>query len=225
MKAFSSETALAAHVVGWLLADGWVVYQEVHDGNATCDVVATRGPILWAIETKLQFGTAVLGQAHRWTGRANLVSVATPRSRPSWVLLDVCKRYGIGWLEVAAPKWPGDPSVVSAIDPLLARLPKHEPHGLRRFLHPAQLDGPPAGSYGGGYHTPFKTTCGLVAQKVREKPGISLKECLTGLAHHYTTTASARAGIGYWAERGKVPGVVIKREGRHIRLYPEPKGA
>jgi hypothetical protein len=215
---FGSETELARVLVGWLKLEGWDVYQEVHMKGATCDVVATRGPLIWAIETKLQFGCSVLEQAAGWLTRANLVSVATPPSRPSHVLTEYARDRGIGWLQITSrvQDWPG-------LEPALHRVCDRA-QGLREWLRPQQQSGVPAGSQG-GYFTPFKDTCEKVAAKVRERPGLTLKELLTDLGRmHYASAPTARSSIAYWARKGQIAGVELRQEGRRLRLYPLADG-
>jgi hypothetical protein len=221
MSLFSSETGLARVLVAWLRSEGWTVYQEVHDGSSTCDVVATRGPLTWAIETKLQFGTSVIGQAAGWLWRANLVSVATPVSRPHWVLESYCKDNGIGWLHVRAME--ANP-VREQLDARLMRV-RENSRSLRAFLHPAQLTGIEAGGNGGGFHTPFKDTCRKVAQMVADHPGLTIKQLIDKFGRgHYSSPTSARNGIYHWASKGKIPGVALRCDGKAATLHPLAEG-
>ena len=52
-------------------------------GGSVVDIVATQGPVLWAIETKISLSLVVLGQAHRWRGFAHLVSCGVAPGRRS----------------------------------------------------------------------------------------------------------------------------------------------
>lgn len=104
-----SETEVARPVVEWLRAEGWEVYQEVSMGYAdtTCDIVATSGSLLWAIEAKRSKTLALVDQARAWLGYANLVSVVTPftQRRPTFRLRSastwdwICDYWGIGQFE------------------------------------------------------------------------------------------------------------------------------
>jgi hypothetical protein len=224
MSLFSSESGLARVLVAWLRSEGWTVYQEVHDGSSTCDVVATRGPLTWAIETKLQFGTSVIGQAAGWLWRANLVSVATPVSRPHWVLESYCKDNGIGWLQVTGGDGYGRP-VREQLDAKLMRVREHT-RSLRAHLRAEQITGVEAGGNGGGFWTPFKDTCRTVGRLVAERPGMTIKELISQLGRgHYSSPTSARNSIYHWASKGKIPGVVLRSEGKAAKLYPFVMGA
>lgn len=50
------ESEMAAVLVEDLRERGWEVYQEVTVNGCACDIVATQGKIIWAIETKLSMG-------------------------------------------------------------------------------------------------------------------------------------------------------------------------
>lgn len=215
MKPFSSEKGLAARVVEHLRVEGWTVYQEVHDGSSTCDIVGVRGPLVWAIETKLQFGCAVLEQANGWLSCANLVSVATPPAKTSHVLREYAAWKGIGWLLVTSNRVEED----YRLTPAIRRIRDHE-WSLRKHLRPEQQTAVAAGGNEGGYWTDFKDTCRKVATLVAQQPGISLRELVERTKHHYRTNAIARSSIVHWAERGKIAGVELRREGKALRLYP-----
>lgn len=100
------ETDVAAAVVAWLAEFDWTVYQEVSLGASarTVDLVAVRGPLLWAIECKVSLGLAVLEQAHGLRGLAHYVSVAVQGARRgghSWGFASsAMKEAGIGMFTV-----------------------------------------------------------------------------------------------------------------------------
>lgn len=68
--------------------------------------------------------------------------------------------------------------------------------------------------------SPWRRTCKRAADLVRDRPGVSLKNLVESIDHHYANTSSARANISYWARAGKIDGVECRREGRFLRLYP-----
>ena len=212
MKPFASEAALAAVVVNWLRDQDWTVYQEVYRLGSVCDIVAARGPLLWAIETKLAFGVSVLDQAQFWLLKAHLVSVATPWTshHMGGMLGDWCDGKGIGILQVSRQQ--------EVHERKAAQLRRRIMTDLRAALRPEQLSAV-AGTAGGGHWTPFKETCRSVEQAVAARPGFTLKELMDSVRTHYSSRTVARAGIVRWIEGGKI-GVRIEREGKTIRLYP-----
>ena len=48
----------------------------------------------------------------------------------------------------------------------------------------------------------------------------SLKEVVDGIDHHYGSDTTARSCLSAWIWAGKVRGVVARREGRLLRIYP-----
>ncbi len=202
-----SEQELASVVVGWLGEQGWDVYQEVTvRGGPRCDIVATQGPITWAIECKTSFGLGVLDQAFYWRGRANLVSVAVPYSHSDFGRR-VAREYGIGILHVIAK------SVREHERPRLWRRVEGK---LRQILRDEHKTYAPAGNADASYFSPFKATCRNVSDFVRRNPGAPLKQVIDSIGHHYASTASARQHIRHWIEAGKIEGLALRREGRQV---------
>jgi hypothetical protein len=73
---------------------------------------------------------------------------------------------------------------------------------------------------GGGRWTPFRDTCEQLRAVVASAPGITLKEGIAAIRHHYTSMASARGALAARIESGLVPGVRLERDGKAVRLYP-----
>lgn len=104
MKAKVHEVVLGRHVVAWLEAEGWDVFQEVQPhGGAVADIVATRSGILIVVELKASPTFDLLDQTIRWKAYAHQVYGAVPKARPSngrQMAIHVFGRYGIGLFEV-----------------------------------------------------------------------------------------------------------------------------
>lgn len=102
----TAETQVAAPVVAWLRAGGWDVYQEVRQGAGAraCDIVATQGRLIWAVEVKTRLSNAVLEQAAYWRQYAHFASVAVPmRYDEDWVQKVFIERHGLGVIGVKDP--------------------------------------------------------------------------------------------------------------------------
>lgn len=213
-----SEIELAARVIEHVREQGFDVYQEVSAGGgcAACDIVAKRGPLLWAIECKEKMGEAVLTQAAGWVGQAHLVSVATMPSPRGFspVFHYFLKGNGVGWLEVRSGQ------VNDRIEASIHRRIRTDKGSLSTLLREEHKTYLAAGTAAAGRWTPFRDTCYRVAEAVRLSPGITLKELVAPGAYHYANRASATSGIAHWIGEGKIPGVRLEREGKKFRLYP-----
>ena len=99
------EEELTTALRQWLLREGWEVYHEVVYLENRADLVATRQGRLWVFEAKTSLSFALIEQAERWEGLANLVSVCVPapslRRQPGrGVAIRTLDRSGIGLVEV-----------------------------------------------------------------------------------------------------------------------------
>ena len=215
-----SEQALAAVVVRWLEEQHWTVYQEVTAGGIA-DIVAVQDRRSWVIECKMTFGLDVLAQASDWKGRANWCSVAVPhrtrgRGRGGALGEQVARWLGVGvLLEV------DDVTVREEVPARLWRIDgRRGARNIRDVCNEGHRTHAAAGASGGGRWTPFRQTCENIARLALEKPGITVKELVASIEHHYSTPASARAHLPTWIEKGIVDGVRLERDGRALRLYP-----
>lgn len=221
-----TEVELARPIVAWLLDLGWEVFQEVCGWSASsapsgprADIVARRGRVLWVIEVKRSLDLTVLGQAHIWKRRAHRVSVAVPFRRDStgrdFALLAAAGD-GIGVL-VARHVYDGEIKVVEHLRPELRR------RVLGIELVESQKTWAEAGNAEGKRWSPFKQTCKLVREVVEQTPGLTIREVVDRVDHHYASVASARGSLLTWARAGRLDGVKVlggtKTTG-HLRLYP-----
>lgn len=212
------ETDLAKHVVDWLAADDWDVYQEVQPGRLAhvADIVAVRRGMMWVIECKLTLSLEVIGQAEHWRRLANWSSVAVPRAKrhsSREAATRVCRLLGVGMLTVDRGG-----SVRCDLPPAMNRVPVD---WLRRAVDEGHKTAAQAGTNGGGRYTPFRRTCEHLAWYVAKHPGCSLKDAVDATRHHYASDSTARSCLAKWIELGRVAGVRMEREGRKIRLYEQ----
>lgn len=212
MRGRESEVALAERVTFWLRDLHWEVYQEVSCRGSRCDLVATQGPVTWAIEVKASFGLAVLEQAVFWKPHANRSSIAVPSATAFGQKL--ADTYGIGILQVGYDR---------ITERLPARLQRRCDGRLRRALRDEQKTYAPAGNSWGAYFSPFKATCANLAKHVRENPGTTLKAAINAISHHYASPQSARSHLVKWIEAGKIPGIALRREGRVVLVDVAPE--
>jgi hypothetical protein len=216
----ATEVELARPIVAWLADLGWEVFQEVAiPGGARADIVARRGRVLWAIEVKRTLGLTLLGQALAWTRRAHRVSVAVPRGRDTTArrfALRAAAAEGIGVI-VARQVYGGGVKVVERARPQLRR------RVLGLELHEAQKTWAEAGNASGKRWSPFAQTCKLVREVVDEHPGLTVREVVERVDHHYASVASARGALLEWARAGLLEGVEARggtKATGFYRFYP-----
>lgn len=210
-----SETELAAIVVNWLKAEQWEVFQEVSTsggGSQRCDIYARRGAVHWAIEVKTSFSLKVIEQALKWKGRANRVSVAVPNRSKQGFPGIVCERFGIGILYIG-PAGHG-------YTPIFETRGSFDRNISIPPLHEEQKTYATAGNADSYFYTPFRATCDALRRAVEASPGLSMKEAMTRISHHYSSDATARGSLTQWIDQGKVRGVRIERAGRRVYLFP-----
>jgi hypothetical protein len=204
-----SEEELAEKIIAWLQDMRWEVYQEVqiHSGGSVADIVAVQGPLSWIIETKTSLSVQLLGQADRWRGYANFVSIAVPRSTEVFPqrLLQII---GVGLITVKT-------EVYERLRPAFLRK-LHTP--IRNKLVEAHKTFAKAGNANGHRWTPFQQTAYNVQRYVIENPDCSMKDLVSHINYHYNGSATARACLTRWIEAGIIKGVTAVREGRSLNL-------
>lgn len=195
----ASETEIAAHVVAWLTAQHWDVYQEVRASwrGEIADIVAVRGSLVWIIECKRSCSLRVISQAHRW--KSLLRSIAIPRSagdRPRRdphrrFAFEVCRRFEIGVLEIG-----GGGRVYETLRAPILRAHHKNSRWIRSRLRPEQRTFLPAGSKSGARWTPYRQTMDAVRRIIKEYPGCTLKDIMQRLnEHHYGQERTAKTSI------------------------------
>lgn len=216
-----TEQEMARILVAWLRDAKWKVYQEVNTGYAspTCDIVAVQNNIVWAIECKRSLGFRVLDQAWWWLSYAHYSSAAVPAGRRSgkgYFLNNAMRHIGLGLLQIDKSG-----SVMEDFEPRLNRKPLKS--GLIDWLNDAQLSYCEAGA-AHGYWTPFKETCEDILRVVKQHPeGISVKELMGKINHHYYSSATARSCIPRHIDNGIVPGVRSEKINNRWIIYPDMK--
>jgi hypothetical protein len=220
---FASEEDFAATLVAWLKAAHWEIYQEVepHRSGSIADIVAVQGPVVWIVETKLSFNPEVLWQATQWNQWAHYVSVAVPtcgrRNERRLLLERYARQNGIGVLESSTYDRQ-EYDFREEVKPEFVRRPG-EVDKLKICLTEERKTYAKAGNADGRRYTPWKATCDAVRRAVEESPGITMKECIDGIKHHYSSNSCARNSMAKWIDAGKVEGVRSKRDGKFLRLY------
>lgn len=210
------EIDIAKPVIDYVKEFGWEVYQEVFDGRKRADIVAVRKNLVWVIEAKKSFSMSLLSQALYWSSYANYVSVAIPqpyRWTSGWDAgVEFCRIKGIGIF------FTRDDKCKLHIGNTLNR--KASTNIIKKYLFEEQKDYAEAGS-SGKYWTPFKATCREVKLTVLDKPGITMKELIESINHHYCGDSTAKSCLRDLILKGVVEGVRAEYQGRKIFIYPE----
>lgn len=220
---FETEAAMAAVLIDWLRPQGWEIYQEV-PWCGCADIVATRGPLLWVIECKLQLSLDLIEQGCAHTRHAHWVSLAVPaygRRNGSRLMHDILGHFGLGLLEVRpAPTndWSRSDWISERRHPDLRR--RIAP-GLRASLCEEHKSYAAAGSAAAPRWTAFKSTCRDIRAYVQNHPGCALREMLEAVPTHYRSSGSTvRARLAQLIEEGIVEGVRLEHSGKDLRLFP-----
>lgn len=223
MAQFRSEAELAVEVVKWLADQGWDVYEEVQvsQGGDRADIVAVRNGLVWVVECKNRFDLSVIAQAAAWTFYAHAVSIAVPvghRSAARWLGEQVCRERGIGVIyaskiidgDLMPGRWGYAPPRLQRranVKRLVATLSE----GHKRYR---------AGTKG-EYHTPWRQTCEHVQRAVKRRPGLTLKELVDAVDHHYASDAGCKRGVVEGIRRGWIKGLRLDTTKKPYRIYPE----
>jgi hypothetical protein len=216
LKEKLTEADLAREVVAWLIDQQWEVYQEVQPERYShvADIVAVQRGLVWVVECKLTMCLDVLAQAFNWREFAHYTSICVPRcaDRNYNLVWRILKAHGIGWIKS------GGGTTAETHPAMLNR--RARAGELLRVLRPEHKTFAEAGTASGRRWTPFRATCEELRRLVDRQPGISLTDAVKRIANHYATPASARSNLKHWIGAGKVEGVVMAREGKHLLLYP-----
>lgn len=217
-----TEVQLAKKVIKYLEDLNWKdIYQEVqiYSGGSCADIIAINKPVVWIIECKIAAGIKVLEQAVRWKAYANMTSVAvlhTPRA--SRFFENTCNKFGIGVLRFGINN---TDQITETLHPQFFR--KTLSKRLRSKLTENHKIYGQAGQSGGDQWTPFKATCLNVLRVVNRNPGITIKDLVQKINHHYSSSSSAKTCLVKWIDSGIVPGVEIHRDKRKICIYPSKR--
>lgn len=213
------EEKLAGHVVKWLQIQGWDVYQEVQLNAYApiADIVAVKNksfddrkiPLVWIIEAKQTLGFRVLNQGLYWLMYANFVSTATPpklRQKNINVVNKIYQYFGIGKLDVG---YGGN--IYEDIQPRFFRRVTDGTLDILNHLSEYHKTFAPAGNAENLRFTAFQWTKLQLIEFVKANKGITLKEAVESITHHYSSNISARCALSKWIRDGSIPGLKVKK--------------
>jgi len=217
MPWYKNEVDVARAAIAAIKADGWEIYQEVPYHGRTCDIVAVRDGNIWAIEAKRALNLKVVDQAMNHRLYAHYIGVCVPRpARDPTFALDVMAHYGIGVVMVDGPE-----TVATVIQPEFADNPMN---ALRDALREGHKTFAEAGTNSGRSLTPFRQTALQVRALVFRSPGLTVRQVVRGVDHHYRSNTAAARGIVTHCKTGIIGGVRLRVINGTIRLYPFVRG-
>lgn len=222
MKKKLAESDLAAPIDTYFSERGFETYHEVLYMGFRADMVATlkleRTTLIVVCEFKTGLGLDLIEQAARWVrhGYAHRSFACVPYRRirsTARITEQLCRYVGIGVIGVE-----GRGETNERIPSVLHR--KAAP-GLLGALTEAHKTGLRGGSAGGGYETPFRSTCRNLAAYVAKNPGVGIKELVARIDHHYHRDSTATQCLRKWAQLGRIAGVRVEMEKGRCAFYPE----
>jgi hypothetical protein len=204
----------------------WDVYQEysLGYGRKRADIIAAfPGPprLLWVVECKTKMSLHLLAQAREWLHHVHYVSIAcAPAARTyadAGFVDDWLKDHGIGMIVAH------DNYCSARTEPQLHRAAHENSKDI--VLCEGHKNETEAGSKSGGFWTPFRETCNQLKGVVGHSPGLTIKEAMAAIEHHYSSDIVARSSMRVWLNKGIVKGVEMKYEAGKYHLYPEDGAA
>jgi hypothetical protein len=209
-----AETDLARQAMKVLSDLGFDLYQEVPYGGRADIVGVLAGRTVCVCEVKASLSFDVIAQAKRWHGVAHWVFVAIP-----WIKLvsdgrrlarDICEQLGIGIIEIQ------EHSNKIVRYPRLERSAR--PEGLLKVIKPEHKTFAPAGS-NGKFWSPWRDSVSRLVRAVCTQPGMTLKELIEGVPHHWGTNASAKGCIARQIQSGIIKELRLEVKDKQMRVY------
>ena len=228
-----TEVEVAEAVVAYWQERGFEIFPEVDMGGPRADLVAVQGPLYVWNETKVGLNSAVMAQGLRAQRLgAHRVYVAAPKGKRTsegrWFLEHAARQFGIGVLEVERPWSKGEPARVKELVP--SKWIRDPPYldTLKKACNPDTRIAVP-GEANGVFMTDFRRTMNRIRAAVEKNPGMTTREVLAFIDHHYASDSSARGSLHRYADgggRGKRKdnvlgkhGLMTRNDGRTKRWY------
>ena len=219
MKVKMPETAICLAVLAALKEQGWETFQEVDFGHRA-DIVARKDGKILIVEAKSAPSMALIGQGLHWMAWGNAVAVATTWSRGEFS--NICRALGIHIITVGHD-WRNEGNLKAEL-PYEWKYHRAEASCRKRLLkrlHPLLNEFGKAGSQS-EYYSAFKHTCRNLKEYISGHPGVTMKEAVKNIAHHYASETSARSSLGKWITEGSIEGIEWRKapDIKRYLLYP-----
>lgn len=206
------ETEIGRAVVGLLRTWGFDVFQEVEVAGRRCDLFATRGPLLIAVECKVRLTYEVIHQALYWRPWAHRSYAAVHQVyRLDPLQVRLLETVGIGAFVM------NDRRIRLDVEAAFTR--RAEVQRVRRALREEHRTFAMAGSSNAARWTNFKSSVRELKTFLKAHPGATLKDSVAGIDHHYPNDRAAKSGFVHWIRAGVIPGIRLENERGELRLY------
>lgn len=220
---FKSETEVAEIIIPYLKEMKWEIYQEVQPRHYSdiADIVAIQGNLVWVLECKRSFSLNVISQAYNWKYYAHYVSIVIPylyRDKNHSLKKKILDYFGIGCYQVSK----GYYEPVKEFSPVKLNR-KADGKFITLCLTEQHKTWAKAGNANGDRYTPFQNTKRQLIQTVKKNPGISMKELIKSIDHHYASDSSAKGSLLQWIHKGVIKELQLKQEGRSYKIYLKEK--
>lgn len=217
---FKTEQEMAEVVIKHLERTGWEVWQEVqiHPGTPIADIVARKEDETIIVECKRSFGYRLISDGMNWLGYADRVCIAYPMRKFGDKRTERAAAFMINLYNLEEWKVTKDYVNTGAIKYQKNRNGKEQLLGVLCDEHKEWAK---AGSQNARRVSDFQITCAHLEKYVRTNPGITLKEAVPEIAHHYAHDNSALGALSKLIASGDVRGIKCEGVGRNMNLYPE----
>jgi len=211
-----SEEILVDHAERYLQFLGWKTRRELVTPRALPDMVAIKDDQIWILEGKRTLSLDLLSQLFSWQGFAHRISGIVPQVHSNWhqkrgrsFARSLLREKGIGCFTVDIGGTP--PSIYELIEPRVDPRPVQKGFILRHleneYKRPGQID--------------LENTEELLLEYVTQHPGVTLREALRDVSHHYSSFKSACSNLLKRLEQGKIAGLRGQKNEHGIwQLYP-----
>lgn len=227
MIKWDNEKELAKVVVDHLKDNGWTIYPEIND----IDIVATKpdagavnGLRIIGIECKKHFNLTVLAQAESRKRYVDEVYIAVTKGWKDNESFGckIAKQFNIGVYFV--DKYKAYCIATNSYKPtynIHLQVPgiyfPRKSQIIDKMLDPKAIDFAEAGQQAGKHWSVFQKTVGLLTDYVRDNPGVSLKDAIENIKHHYSNKTSAHSSLTKMFKRKVIETIVIKDKLLYIK--------
>lgn len=215
---FKSEQALAEVVINQLEYHGYEIWQEVQvsRGGPVADVVAQKDDELIIVECKRSFGYRLISDCMNWIGYADRIAMAYPARLRGDKNTDRAATFMINLYEFE--QWKVYKGGIGGFVNKKIQKRATLKDLITNVLRDEHKQWAKAGSQNARRVSEFQITVMHLEKFVHLNPGVTLKEAVPKIAHHYASEDSAYSSLGSEIAAGHTRTVVGEGSGRYMKL-------